>query len=262
MMRKWLQGQFVRRSSCWDPDEQLGCRIIDQCVGNPRMKSQLAEDRNGVRAVSFRHDNLISRWPRNLPGQRTMRYSFEVAAADGESPYCGVMEAECDDAEVGRSGRVEPSRSGSAITIASCSARVLEPMFIRTPFQTLVRTHGTAPADCDSQPYGALQTSQDRDWPSGKGGPPTGGRPRFATSADLARVAGRVAVAPGASVAVFRSLHTHFIELQPSHTLEQDPFLVLAKQRWNVSGACRPLDDAAHPTHSANLRSGSVSRSC
>jgi len=63
------------------------------------MKSQLAEDRNGVRAVSFRHDNLISRWPRNLPGQRTMRYSFEVAAADGESPYCGVMEAECDDAE-------------------------------------------------------------------------------------------------------------------------------------------------------------------
>ena len=145
---------------------------------------------------------------------------------------------------LGRSGRVEPSRSGSAIAIASCSARVLEPMFIRTPFQTLVRTHGTAPADCDSQPYGALQTSQDRDWPSGKGGPPTGGRPRFATSADLARVAGRVSVAPGASVAVFRSLHTHFIELQPSHTLEQDPFLVLAKQRWNVSGACRPLDDA------------------
>jgi hypothetical protein len=34
-----------------------------------------------------------------LPGQRTMRYSFEVAAADGESPYCGVMEAEFDDAE-------------------------------------------------------------------------------------------------------------------------------------------------------------------
>ena len=32
-----------------------------------------------------------------------------------------------------------------------------------------------------------------------------------------------VAVAPGASVAVFRSLHTHFIELQPSHTLEQGP---------------------------------------
>jgi hypothetical protein len=45
-----------------------------------------------------------------------------------------------------------------------------------------------------------------------------------------------VAVAPGASVAVFRSLHTHFTELQPSHTLEQDPFLVLAKQRWNVYG--------------------------
>jgi hypothetical protein len=38
-----------------------------------------------------------------------------------------------------------------------------------------------------------------------------------------------VAVAPGASVAVFRSLHTHFVELQPSHTLEQVPSLVLAK---------------------------------
>jgi hypothetical protein len=71
-----------------------------------------------------------------------------------------------------------------------------------------------------------------------------------------------VAVAPGASVAVFRSLHTHFIELQPSHTLEQVPSLVLAKQRWNVSEACRLLDDAAHPTHSTNLRSGSVCRSC
>ena len=70
-----------------------------------------------------------------------------------------------------------------------------------------------------------------------------------------------VAVAPGASVAVFRSLHTHFIELQPSHTLEQVPSLVLANQRWNVSEACRLLDDAAHPTHSTNLRSGSVCRS-
>jgi uncharacterized protein (TIGR02118 family) len=26
-----------------------------------------------------------------LPGQRTMRYSFDVAAAEGESPYFGVM---------------------------------------------------------------------------------------------------------------------------------------------------------------------------
>ena len=71
-----------------------------------------------------------------------------------------------------------------------------------------------------------------------------------------------VAVAPGASVAVFRSPHTHFIELQPSRTLEQVPFLVLAKQGWNISEACRLLDDAAHPTHSTNLRSGSVCRSC
>ena len=34
-----------------------------------------------------------------LPDQRTMRYSFEVAAVGGESPYFGVMEAEFDDAE-------------------------------------------------------------------------------------------------------------------------------------------------------------------
>jgi hypothetical protein len=60
----------------------------------------------------------------------------------------------------------------------------------------------------------------------------------------------------------YLAVHTHFIELQPSHTLEQVPFLVLAKQRWNVSEACRLLDDAAHPTHSTNLRSGSVCRSC
>jgi hypothetical protein len=60
---------------------------------------------------------------------------------------------------------------------------------------------------------------------------------------------------------LFRSLHTHFIELQPWHTLEQVPFLVLAKQGWNVSEACRLLDDVAHPTHSTNLRSGSVCRS-
>jgi hypothetical protein len=111
------------------------------------------------------------------------------------------------------------------------------------------RTEGTRSADT-APPSGEPQE-----------GPPTGGRPRLATSADLARVAGRVAVAP-ALPSLFRCLHTHFIELQPAHTLEQVTFLVLAKQRWNVSEACRPLDDAAHPTHSANLRSGSVCRSC
>jgi len=60
----------------------------------------------------------------------------------------------------------------------------------------------------------------------------------------------------------YLAVDTHFLELQPSHTLEQVPFLVLAKQRWNVSEACRLLNDAAHPTHSTNLRSGSVCRSC
>jgi uncharacterized protein (TIGR02118 family) len=34
-----------------------------------------------------------------LRGQGSMRYSFDVAAAEGESPYFGVMEAEFDDAE-------------------------------------------------------------------------------------------------------------------------------------------------------------------
>jgi uncharacterized protein (TIGR02118 family) len=34
-----------------------------------------------------------------MPGQRTMRYSFDVSAAGGESPYFGVMEAEFDDAD-------------------------------------------------------------------------------------------------------------------------------------------------------------------
>jgi uncharacterized protein (TIGR02118 family) len=34
-----------------------------------------------------------------LPGQRSMRYRFEVAAAEGESPYFGVVEADFDDAE-------------------------------------------------------------------------------------------------------------------------------------------------------------------
>jgi hypothetical protein len=41
---------------------------------------------------------------------------------------------------------------------------------------------------------------------------------------------------------LFRSLHTHFIKLQPSHTLEHVPFLVLAKQQWNVSEDCRLLE--------------------
>ena len=60
----------------------------------------------------------------------------------------------------------------------------------------------------------------------------------------------------------YLAVHTHFIELQPSHALEEFPFLVLVKQRRNVTEACRLLNDAAHPAHSTNLRSGSVWRSC
>jgi hypothetical protein len=77
-----------------------------------------------------------------------MRYSFDVAAAEGESPYFGVMEAEFDDAEAlgaamaspeglavvadipnyATGGRPELPRSGCAIAVASISARVLEQM--------------------------------------------------------------------------------------------------------------------------------------
>ena len=48
-----------------------------------------------------------------LPGQRSMRYSFEVAAAEGESPYFGVMEAEFDDAEA--LGAAMASPEGQAV---------------------------------------------------------------------------------------------------------------------------------------------------
>ena len=34
-----------------------------------------------------------------LPGQRSLRYTFDVTAADGTSPYLAVAEAEFDDAE-------------------------------------------------------------------------------------------------------------------------------------------------------------------
>jgi uncharacterized protein (TIGR02118 family) len=75
-----------------------------------------------------------------LPDQRTMRYSFEVVAAERESPYFGVMETEFDDAEAlgtalasgsggrhsqlrhGRRRHPELPRSRSAIAIASISA--------------------------------------------------------------------------------------------------------------------------------------------
>jgi uncharacterized protein (TIGR02118 family) len=48
-----------------------------------------------------------------IPGQRSMRYSFEVASADGESPYFGVMEAEFDDAEA--VGAAMASPEGQAV---------------------------------------------------------------------------------------------------------------------------------------------------
>jgi hypothetical protein len=90
------------------------------------------------------------------------------------------------------------------------------------------------------------------------GGPPTNRRTRFATSADLARVAGRVAVAPGASAAKFHSPHTHVIELQPSHALAQVGFLVLAKQRWKRIGglSARLMMRASDPFDEPTFRLG------
>jgi uncharacterized protein (TIGR02118 family) len=54
-----------------------------------------------------------------LPGQRTMRYSFKVAAADGEAPYFGVMEAEFDDAEA--LGAAMASPEGQAVVAEAAS---------------------------------------------------------------------------------------------------------------------------------------------
>ena len=48
-----------------------------------------------------------------MPGQRSMRYSFDVGAPGGESPYFGVMEAEFDD--VDSLGAAMASPEGQAV---------------------------------------------------------------------------------------------------------------------------------------------------
>jgi uncharacterized protein (TIGR02118 family) len=48
-----------------------------------------------------------------LPGLRAMRYSFDVAAADGESPYFAIFEGEFDDAAA--MGRALGSPEGRAV---------------------------------------------------------------------------------------------------------------------------------------------------
>lgn len=48
-----------------------------------------------------------------MPGQRSMRYSFDLDAPGGESPYFGVMEAEFDDAEA--LGAAMASPEGQAV---------------------------------------------------------------------------------------------------------------------------------------------------
>jgi uncharacterized protein (TIGR02118 family) len=56
-----------------------------------------------------------------IPGQRSMRYSFEVAAADGESPYFGVMEAEFDDAEAVGAAMASPEGQAAVADIPNCA---------------------------------------------------------------------------------------------------------------------------------------------
>jgi uncharacterized protein (TIGR02118 family) len=48
-----------------------------------------------------------------LPGLRAMRYSFNVAAADGDSPYFAIFEGEFDDAAA--MGRALGSPEGRAV---------------------------------------------------------------------------------------------------------------------------------------------------
>ena len=50
----------------------------------------------------------------------------------------------------------------------------------------------------------------------------------------------------------------HFIELQPSHTLEQVPSLVLAKQRWKRIGglSARLMMRASDPFDEPTFRLG------
>ena len=48
-----------------------------------------------------------------MPGQRTMRYSFDVTTPDGKSPYFGVAEAEFDDAD--SLGAAMASAEGQAV---------------------------------------------------------------------------------------------------------------------------------------------------
>ena len=43
-----------------------------------------------------------------MPGLRGYRYGFDVAAAEGESPYFGVFEADFDDAAAMGAGRGSP----------------------------------------------------------------------------------------------------------------------------------------------------------
>jgi hypothetical protein len=86
-------------------------------------------------------------------------------------------------------------------------------------------------------------------------GPPTNGRPRFATSA-IWRESPDGSPVLLALPWLFRSLHTHFIKLQPSHTLEHVPSLVLAKQQWNVSEDCRLLEPYVQARSAAAAEEG------
>lgn len=43
-----------------------------------------------------------------LPGLRSLRYSFDLAAADGPAPYFAIAEAEFDSAEAYRSAMASP----------------------------------------------------------------------------------------------------------------------------------------------------------
>jgi uncharacterized protein (TIGR02118 family) len=54
-----------------------------------------------------------------LPGLRGYRYSFDVAAAEGQSPYFCVFEADFDDAAALSAARASPESQATRADIAN-----------------------------------------------------------------------------------------------------------------------------------------------
>jgi uncharacterized protein (TIGR02118 family) len=103
-----------------------------------------------------------------LPGQRSLRYTFDVTAVDGTAPYFAVAEAEFDDAE--SLGAAFTSQAGQRVladipNYATGGAIVLT--YPTQEAQLRPRTDApgppvAAPATSDVEPLGR-HTTQDRE---------------------------------------------------------------------------------------------------